>query len=83
MSRYTAEQIDAIIARDTPFSEAYGPDWKCIRESTGFYHNYGYEVPAEIHGWEWSTTFGRWSALVTFADGWHGFTWPQPALAQG
>ena len=39
--------------------------------------NYGYEKPISIHGWQWSTTFGRWSALVTFSDGWHGFTYPK------
>lgn len=38
---------------------------------------YGYEEPTSIEGWQWSTTFGRWSALVTFADGWHGFTYPK------
>lgn len=39
--------------------------------------NYGYDVPVTVHGWQWSTTFNRWSALVTFADGWHGFTYPK------
>lgn len=43
-----------------------------------FQHKLGYEKPTKIHGWEWSTTFGKWSALVTFADGWHGFTYPKP-----
>lgn len=38
---------------------------------------YGYETPAVVHGWQWSDTFGRWSALVTFANGWRGFTWPK------
>jgi len=36
-----------------------------------------YAAPVEVHGWQWSTTFGRWSALCTFADGWHGFTYPK------
>lgn len=38
---------------------------------------YGYSVPEAVHGWQWSTTFNRWSALVTFNDGWCGFTWPK------
>lgn len=38
----------------------------------------GYEEPTEFHGWEWSTTFGKWSALVTLENGWHGFTYPKP-----
>jgi hypothetical protein len=36
-----------------------------------------YEVPHFIHGWAWSETFGRWTALVTFNSGWHGFTYPR------
>lgn len=39
---------------------------------------YGYEKPKIIHGWSWSTTFNKWGALVTFSDGWRGFTWPKP-----
>lgn len=56
--------------------EAYGP----IPDARRFQHNetYGYEEPKEIHGWEWASTFGRWSALVTFANGWRGFTYPAP-----
>lgn len=49
-----------------------------IPEASEFQHGYGYETPAEVHGWEWSTTFGTWSALVTFKDGWHGYTYPKP-----
>lgn len=43
-----------------------------------FQHGLGYREPATVHGWDWSTTFGTWSALVTFADGWHGWTFPKP-----
>lgn len=50
-----------------------------IPDSEEFQHNYGYEKPKIVHGWEWSTTFGKWSALVTFYDGWHGFTYPKPS----
>ena len=35
------------------------------------------EAPADIHGWAWSNTFGRWSAYVTSADGWEGYTYPK------
>lgn len=37
----------------------------------------GFDSPVFIHGWNWSTTYGRWTALVTFADGWHGWTSPK------
>ena len=37
-----------------------------------------YDIPVKVHGWEWSTTFGRWAAVCTFADGWHGLTYPHP-----
>ena len=46
---------------------------------TYFQHHYGSEKPVTVHGWQWSTTFGKWHALVTFADGWHGFTFPARA----
>lgn len=45
--------------------------------ATHFQHHYGNEIPVTVHGWQWSSTFGRWSALVTFADGWRGYTYPQ------
>ena len=38
---------------------------------------YGYEVPKKVHGWQWSTTFGRWTALVTFKDGTRTWTYPK------
>lgn len=34
------------------------------------------EMPAEILGWRYSVTFGRWSALVRFTDGYECFTYP-------
>ena len=54
----------------------YGP----IPAAERFYEGsgYGYKVPTEVHGWQWSSTFWRWSALVTFDNGWRGFTWPEP-----
>jgi hypothetical protein len=52
---------------------AYGP----IPEAYAFQNEVGgVEVPAIVHHWGWSTTFGRWGAVVTFKSGWHGFTWP-------
>ena len=48
-----------------------------IPKAEFFLNGYGYEKPAKVHGWEWSTTFNKWSALVTFANGWHGFTYPK------
>ena len=41
-----------------------------------FYHNYGYDPITSFEKWEWSFTFGCWSGLVTFADGWRGYTYP-------
>ncbi len=32
--------------------------------------------PVALGAWQWSSTFGRWSRLATFADGWHGVTFP-------
>lgn len=37
----------------------------------------GYAVPVELGAWSWSSTFGRWGRIVTFADGWHGYTYPR------
>lgn len=49
-----------------------------IPDATEFQGSKGsFEVPSEVHGWQWSTTFGRWSALCTFPCGWHGFTFPK------
>ena len=58
-------------------------EWGAIPDATRFLlgTQHGYAVPLEIHGWQWSTTFGRWSALVTFQDGWHGYTYPEHARA--
>lgn len=42
-----------------------------------FFTGYGYETPEEIIRWEWSSTFGRWGALVRFKDGTQVFTYPK------
>lgn len=36
-----------------------------------------FEVPKEVHGWVFSTTFNRWSAFVTFEDGTQTYTYPK------
>ena len=65
------------VGADATMRQAYGP----IPEATEFQHGTGGRAkPVEIHGWQWSNDFGRWSALVTFEDGWHGFTYPAPAV---
>jgi hypothetical protein len=38
---------------------------------------YGYETAIKVHGYQWSNTFNRWSALVDMPDGWHGFSYPK------
>ena len=45
-------------------------------QATLYYHHYGYEIPVALGAWEWSVDFGRWGRIVTFADGWHGYTFP-------
>ena len=63
------------VGADAIMREACGQ----IPDQTVFQNqSYGYEKPLEVHGWQWNTTFNRWSALVTFADGWTGFTYPAP-----
>jgi hypothetical protein len=48
------------------------PDAELFQSGTG-----SFDRPVRIHGWEWSSTFGRWAAVCTFADGWHGVTFPK------
>ena len=64
------------VGADAILKEACGP----IPDQSLFQHHqsFGYEQPVEVHGWQWSITFGRWSALVSFKDGWKGFTFPAP-----
>lgn len=73
----TKEQVEHGM-KDELFRKAYGWAWERIDfANCEFQHNYGMEKPVSIHGWDWSITFGHWGALVTFADGWHGFTYPK------
>ncbi len=62
------------IGSDALMREAYGriPDAKRFQTPRD-----GWQEPVTLHGWNWSDTFHRWGALVTFADGWHGWTWPE------
>ena len=52
--------------------------WGKIPDAKLFQKDYGYEKPKKIHGWQWSTDFGKWSALVTFKDGTEIWTYPKP-----
>lgn len=48
-----------------------------IPYATHFLNNkYGYDK-ATVRQWEWSVTFGRWGAFVTFEDGYQCYTWPR------
>ena len=66
-----------LIQKEEHNKRARPEDHPVIPEADLFYHNWGYEKPVVVYGWQWSTTFGRWSALVTFSDGWHGYTYPK------
>ena len=65
------------VGADKIYRDYYPPipvDVEMFQSGTG----YGSEKPVAVHGWGWSDTFGSWRALVDFADGWHGFTSPDP-----
>lgn len=61
------------VGADKIMKDAYGK----IPDSKEFQKGYGYEIPKKVHGWEWSTIFGRWTALVTFKDGSQTWTYPK------
>ena len=66
------------VGADSYLKAAYGK----IPDSLRFQNqSYGYEEATQIHGWQWSVTFGRWSALVTMPCGWQGFSVPEMAFA--
>lgn len=78
MSQRSSEQIATAIYSDRLFREAYGRDWARInRVNPTFQRHYGYEKAKRVIYWEWSTTFGRWGALVSFSDGMKLFTYPK------
>jgi hypothetical protein len=51
--------------------------------ATEFFTGYGYKPVQEVVAWEWSTTFGRWGAVVIFPDGLRCYTYPRPELFVG
>lgn len=55
-----------------------------IPDAEHFQHNLDlrYEKPVTVFGWQWSVTFGRWSALVEFSNGWKGYTWPESSQSK-
>jgi hypothetical protein len=65
---------------DPLMREAYGRIPGCSRFQSP---RDGWQVPTEIHGWQFSETFRRWSALVTFENGWHGWAFPEHAKDHG
>lgn len=42
-----------------------------------YQNGWSYEKPVSLGPWSWSSTFGRWGRIVTFANGWRGLTWPK------
>ena len=48
-----------------------------IPDAELFFTGWGYKKPSIVHGWDWSTTFNRGGALVTFEDGLEVFTYPK------
>ena len=49
-------------------------------DETHFLYTYGYK-PAQVIKWGWSCTFGKFNALVKFADGTECWTYPRPVWA--
>jgi hypothetical protein len=45
---------------------------------THFLYTYGYKPVESIIQWGWSSTFGRFNALVRFPDGTECWTYPRP-----
>ena len=79
MKTYTTEEIE-LSMQDKLFREAFGPNWdrvKAAPKPLKFQRGYGYEIPSEFIGWEWSTTFGRWGAVVKWEDGSEWYTYPK------
>ncbi len=40
-------------------------------------HHWEHEEPHNVHEWQWSYDFNRWSAFVTFRDGQQIWTYPK------
>lgn len=80
-TRHEGEEVWALVVHRRITWHDASPPWKPYPAiptyATLFQHNYGWEEPTAIGQWQWTTTFGRWSALCTFKDGWHGYTYPK------
>jgi hypothetical protein len=74
---FLAREKEQTESRKRRFAERFGPYPPKPESATEYQHNYGYETPTALGEWQWSTTFGRWGRIVTFADGWNGFTYPR------
>lgn len=68
---------DGYPSQDAVMRESYGKIPVAIGGEFQSGMGYGYERPLAVFGWGWSATFGRWSALVLFSNGWRGFTYPR------
>jgi hypothetical protein len=62
------------IGADEVMRRAWGP----IPEAALFQRGLVYVPVAAVLGWDWSVTFGRWSALVVHTDGTRQWTFPRP-----
>lgn len=51
-------------------------------EGVEFQGRRGFEIPESVERWEFSTTFGRWGAVVIFSDGTRLFTYPRADYAR-
>lgn len=69
---YFTVPISSLQVAESPLDYPPKPE-----NATHFQRHYSYE-PATVLKWEWSTTFGRWGALVRFADGAEIYTYPRP-----
>ena len=69
--------VDTGNLKGSAFTERELPGYPPKPEAELYQHGYGWEKPVDLGDWSWSNTFGRWSRLVTFADGWHGYTFPK------
>lgn len=67
--------MENYIQRETFNAKRDSLSYPEIPDYTEFFTGYGYEKPETIHGFQWSTTFNQWGALVTFKSGQRVFTW--------
>jgi hypothetical protein len=53
---------------DTALRDGYGPILR---------NGWNFAPGIKVYGWNWSTTFGRWTALVELKNGWFGWSYPE------